>query len=502
MRIVIILVYILMYGNAFAQLDPGDTVYFERGSTFPETLTITDDGTSGNFITFTDYGSGALPIIDGEDTRANVSFNGKDYIVFENIHFKDSTGNAIPTWGNHHLIIDGCSITGAAAVGLGVFGGGNDIIIRNSTIDDSGGAGIFAEAKDDKDIYNLEIDECVITGNGTSGVYFLYGDPDTGEGGLVYTVDITDNLIDGNGAKGIRTYSNDGTNEMAYDIFIDDNTISNNDAAGIVLRDITNTSGENKISNNVVTENCVGDTPGGIYLAYVDAVIVERNLVYSNHTNGIDGRGISFDVGTQNSIMRYNHISDHVDRVTEGASDSAGIAIIGSAAYPNQNNEIGYNISYNNQYGFHVYGGDDDDIINLDLHNNIFSNNDSNGLDIRTVTDAGGITVTNNIVANNGSHGFYSGDVNELNDDYNCVYNNAVGNYDGVSAGASSIVAKPLFKDPTGGDFSLRKDLPYGIYIDGYDLDYRGRRIDKLRPTIGAFQFINPSIYSEEEEEL
>ena len=50
-------------------LSPGDTVYLERGSTFRETYTATDSGAAGLPITITAYGSGADPIIDGEDAR-------------------------------------------------------------------------------------------------------------------------------------------------------------------------------------------------------------------------------------------------------------------------------------------------------------------------------------------------------------------------------------------------------------------------------------------------
>jgi hypothetical protein len=45
----------------------GDTVYFNRGDEWREQLTISQSGVSGSPITFTAYGSGNLPIINGSD---------------------------------------------------------------------------------------------------------------------------------------------------------------------------------------------------------------------------------------------------------------------------------------------------------------------------------------------------------------------------------------------------------------------------------------------------
>jgi PKD repeat protein len=51
-------------GFAFA---PGDTISFKRGCTWREQLTVGQSGTSGQPITYTDYGEGALPKIYGSD---------------------------------------------------------------------------------------------------------------------------------------------------------------------------------------------------------------------------------------------------------------------------------------------------------------------------------------------------------------------------------------------------------------------------------------------------
>ena len=51
-----------------ATLVPGNTVYFKRGETWEETLTVPSSGSIGLPITFAAYGAGADPILSGSDT--------------------------------------------------------------------------------------------------------------------------------------------------------------------------------------------------------------------------------------------------------------------------------------------------------------------------------------------------------------------------------------------------------------------------------------------------
>ncbi|MFB3787126.1 MAG: right-handed parallel beta-helix repeat-containing protein [bacterium] len=44
---------------------PGDTIYFKRGEVWREQLTVSSSGAAGRPITFSAYGSGALPILNG-----------------------------------------------------------------------------------------------------------------------------------------------------------------------------------------------------------------------------------------------------------------------------------------------------------------------------------------------------------------------------------------------------------------------------------------------------
>jgi len=54
---------------------PGDNIYFRKGQTWRETLTIPSSGTLGHPITFGAYGEGEKPIIDGSDSISTWSLD-------------------------------------------------------------------------------------------------------------------------------------------------------------------------------------------------------------------------------------------------------------------------------------------------------------------------------------------------------------------------------------------------------------------------------------------
>ena len=64
---------------------PGDTIYFKRGSSYEGSVTINGDGTAGNPITISAYGTGNAP-------------------NFTNTNFSDSYGNAMRVRGDYHIV--------------------------------------------------------------------------------------------------------------------------------------------------------------------------------------------------------------------------------------------------------------------------------------------------------------------------------------------------------------------------------------------------------------
>lgn len=110
-------------GHAFS---PGDTIYFERGSSFTGGFEISSSGSEGQPITYTAYGTGADP-----------KFSNPDYAVLN--------GNAIQVHGSY-IVIDGLYFHDCAIAPAGTRGGsrkvgaifikptGNHNIIQNCEI--------------------------------------------------------------------------------------------------------------------------------------------------------------------------------------------------------------------------------------------------------------------------------------------------------------------------------------------------------------------------------
>lgn len=80
-------------------LKPDNQVLFKRGDIWSEELTITSlQGTSGHPVVIGNYGSGALPIIDGGSTRhtcINAIGTTAKYITIDGFECRNSTENAI-----------------------------------------------------------------------------------------------------------------------------------------------------------------------------------------------------------------------------------------------------------------------------------------------------------------------------------------------------------------------------------------------------------------------
>lgn len=75
-----------------ATFSAGDTIYFKRGETWLEKLTPPSNGTNGNPITYTAYGTGELPIIKadivGGRNEAIVLATGRTYNTIAFLHCK------------------------------------------------------------------------------------------------------------------------------------------------------------------------------------------------------------------------------------------------------------------------------------------------------------------------------------------------------------------------------------------------------------------------------
>jgi hypothetical protein len=156
-------------GESFS---PGDTICFKKGSTFAGALVVTWAGSSGSYITFTNYGTGALPIIDPTDWYAigNYGQSSKDYIIIDGLDLYGCTVDAGRPMSIHnadHWIIRNCVMR--SSIGGLWFESCTDFDIYDNIIHDCGTTNFDAmwmtgAGGDDFDVHHNEIYNC--HGNG------------------------------------------------------------------------------------------------------------------------------------------------------------------------------------------------------------------------------------------------------------------------------------------------------------------------------------------------
>ncbi|MBL7113731.1 MAG: hypothetical protein ISS19_17460, partial [Bacteroidales bacterium] len=128
-------------------LSPGDTIFFERGSSWSGSFEISASGTESNPIVFTAYGSGNLPAISNPDTDindGNAIRISASYITIENLYVHDCglsgprtvAGIASFDREDHHIVIQHCEFEGCR-VAVRLYA--HDVLITNNYMHTPGG---------------------------------------------------------------------------------------------------------------------------------------------------------------------------------------------------------------------------------------------------------------------------------------------------------------------------------------------------------------------------
>jgi hypothetical protein len=193
-----------------AELNPGDEVLFKRGETWADRLDVTASGESGNPIRFADYGSGARPVIDGEDSVVPITASEQDYLEFENLvctqghsagmqfttcsyvdvincdcHDHGNDGILFITACHHCNVIGGSFYNGYSNIptalisGLEVTNGGHDITFRDIKCysNGDGGCGITIHSHPGETMpYNITIENAECYSNDGHGIQVLKQD--------------------------------------------------------------------------------------------------------------------------------------------------------------------------------------------------------------------------------------------------------------------------------------------------------------------------------------
>lgn len=212
-------------------------------------------------------------------------------------------------------------------------------------------------------IKNCNVYGCWATGNDYGAHIFVIGLSLTNNCGTLRNIKIlNNNLYGANGLEdnGITGYGCGGGNygtiqnalyqgNLVHDIPGHNYTVTGN---GIILN-----GANNSLAQFNLVRDCGGNNPGcggsgGIWPyggVGADNNVLQFNEVYNQGSdanliaNGCDNYGMSFDVGTTNSIMQYNYVHDNWGPGIDANS--------GSNFGGNGNHHIRYNIVENNQKG-------------------------------------------------------------------------------------------------------------------------------------------------------
>jgi hypothetical protein len=282
---------------------PGDQVLLQDGCVWVGTFQPTVSGSSGNPITFSNYGSGALPRIVGNDAPAVYLLN-VSYWTIQNVDLsqKGQTPQALDS-GNQHgkdndqhadlymwavLEIRALSSSSTCASTCTV----NNITVQHTVIHDGQWIGLFAE-----------------------GGYYNSGDNGTG---YINNLLIQNNEVRGNQAAGIQTEATflGQTNFNDSNVQFLNNYVHNNAGDGIVF---SQTNGGLSQGNRTSYNGRVRNARVGNWTWNAQDVNIQFNESDHNmtplsdfgDTHARDGGGFDMDLGTINSYVQYNYSHDN-----------------------------------------------------------------------------------------------------------------------------------------------------------------------------------------------
>ena len=271
-------------------LNPGDTVFLNKGDTFsPEAgFVLGQSGTAGNTINFAAYGTGARPIIVGPAGASGFDLSNRSYVTISGIDVQASATSpaGFDMSPASHITFTSCEASGSLYGPFWAYGAPantHDITISSCIAHDGVSFGITADSTGigTSGPTGIVIENCTSYDNGTDtaahhGIYCKY----------TPNVIIRGNTCYGNASSGIKVNSEDTANSatgaLVYNNYCHDN-----------LYGITIAAESGTYYNNLITNSTTVDLYGvGIY--WINSPRSVNNTVVHNTIINSQLAGLAF----------------------------------------------------------------------------------------------------------------------------------------------------------------------------------------------------------------
>lgn len=295
----------------------GETIAFDSGTTCTGTLSPQGSGTTSAPVTVTDYGTGALPVIDGAGAASAVTLTNQDNWTVENLDITDPATTEAQRTGLLVQSTDGTAHTGYTVQDLVVNGvaGATDKATAATAFADSAGIE-FGTANTGSTLNNVLVTDDRVSNAGGGGIKVRVGAlTDQGTNVLVENNTVSDDggdgivveeasspLVQGNTAQGLGTGAYPWT--------------GGNFAAIWVLGDLNPTIQDNVVTGTIMSafDSEAFDCDWG----NTGTCTVQYNLTYDNAGGfflNCDGCGTS---GAPTQVVRDNIFQDDCRSISNG----------------------------------------------------------------------------------------------------------------------------------------------------------------------------------------
>ena len=326
---------------------PGDTVYFKRGGTWRETLEPHQGGAPGKPVTFTAYGSGPQPAINGSDVISGWTRSDGPIYTTHSEKPANVYVDSRPGWGLLHACCPRgsmCAPSGSCAVGtieagswmwdpttkelsiwmpggldpsshvieaatrnfgMNVVGNGGEksnIVVDGLSFERTAGGGLYFFSNDEggEGFSGIVVRNCTVTQTGTGHI-----DDGSYHNGIHYSQHVempTAPIFEHNRISFTGNHGNGINSQAADNAQILNNDVSEFNHSGI---DMKNSKGD------IVRGNILHDSydTNAIYQEYCSGGLIENNVIYDvPGTRPGRGSGIQIDVDSTGARILNNSI--------------------------------------------------------------------------------------------------------------------------------------------------------------------------------------------------